>query len=331
MIEVRIPDMEESTSEVTVTALLVESGTLVEENQEILEIESDRSNQLVYAPISGKIQWMVKLGDIVSPGGLVANIEAVDAEIIAFPKLKSSQQIPGIDEPQEERRERMSSLRRAISCRLVSSLQETAMLTTFNEIQMAALMQLRKDSQIDFMAKYGIKLGLMSFFIKATVEALKVYPCLNAYIDKDEIVYRNYYDLCVAINTDQGLVTPVIRHCDMLTSYEIEGAIANMSSKAREGTLALSEITGGGFTITNEGSCGSLFSTPIINSPQVGVLGMYKIEKRPIVVEKSVVIADMMYVALSYDHRIVGGKEATGFLVKVKELIEQPKQLLDLS
>lgn len=231
---------------------------------------------------------------------------------------------------ERETRQRMSSIRKTISKRLLQAMHESAMLTTFNEVNMSALLQLRKERQELFIEKYGVKLGLMSFFIKASVLALKEFPKVNAYIDGNDIVYRHYYDLSIAIGTDRGLVVPVIRNVDQLSSGAIETELVNLASKARDGSLSFSELQGGCFTITNGGVYGSLLSTPILNPPQVGILGMHKIEKRPIVQDGQIIAADMMYIALSYDHRMIDGKEAVGFLVKIKECIENPESLLDM-
>lgn len=362
--EVHIPNVAESISEVTIASLLVTSESLVQENQGIMEIESDKVNQLIYAPTSGRIVWSVSEGDVVAVGGVVAKIydsneavpesaientsssESVDAEIICFPRSKAHEppaegktfvplrdKIQNAPQPagsKNEVREHMSSIRKTISRRLVSALHESAMLTTFNEIHMTPLMKLRKEKQESFSSRYNVKLGLMSFFIKAVIEGLKAYPRVNAYIEGDEIVYRQYYDISIAVGTERGLVVPVIRDCDKLSSGDIEVKLADLAGRARDGQISIPELEGGSFTITNGGVYGSLLSTPIINPPQVGILGMHKIEKRPVVLDNTIVIADMMYVAFSYDHRMIDGKEAVGFLIKIKDAIEQPETLLDL-
>lgn len=202
------------------------------------------------------------------------------------------------------------------------------MLTTFNEVDMSAVMALRARYQDDFVKKYDIKLGFMSFFVKAVIEALKAFPALNAEIRDEKIVYKNYYDIGVAIGGGKGLTVPVIRNAETLSFAETEMVIADYGRRARESKLKLEELQGGTFTITNGGVYGSLLSTPILNPPQSGILGMHKIEKRPVVVDDQIVIRPMMYVALSYDHRIVDGREAVQFLVRVKECIENPERIL---
>jgi len=202
------------------------------------------------------------------------------------------------------------------------------MLTTFNEVDMSAVIAARATYQDLFQKKYGIKLGFMSFFVKAVIEALKAFPELNAEIRDDHIVYKNYYDIGVAVGGGKGLTVPVIRNADTLSFAETEKVIADFAQRAREGKLKLEELSGGTFTITNGGIYGSLLSTPILNPPQSGILGMHKIEERPVVVDGQIVIRPMMYVALSYDHRIVDGREAVQFLVRVKECIEAPERML---
>ncbi|RIK37598.1 MAG: dihydrolipoyllysine-residue succinyltransferase [Chloroflexi bacterium] len=227
-----------------------------------------------------------------------------------------------------ETRQRMSRRRRTIAERLVQAQQTAAMLTTFNEIDMSAVMELRKRRNEQFEKRHGIKVGFMSFFVKACVGALKAFPALNAEIQGDEIVFKHYYDIGIAVGAEEGLVVPVVRDADRMTFATIEQAIKELATKARDGTLSIEDLRGGTFTITNGGVFGSLLSTPILNPPQVGILGMHKIEERPIAVGGQVVIRPMMYVALSYDHRIVDGREAVQFLVRVKELVEDPETLL---
>lgn len=222
----------------------------------------------------------------------------------------------------------MSRRRRTIAQRLVEAQHTAAMLTTFNEVDMSAIMALRKRRGEEFQKRHGIKLGFMSFFVKAVVGALKTQPLLNAEIQGDEIVIKRYYDIGIAVATDEGLVVPVLRGADRLSFAAIERGIAELADKARNGTLSLSELQGGTFTITNGGVFGSLLSTPILNAPQVGILGMHAIKERPVAVNGQVEIRPMMYLALSYDHRIVDGSEAVRFLVQVKELIEDPERLL---
>ncbi|MBL9214358.1 MAG: 2-oxoglutarate dehydrogenase complex dihydrolipoyllysine-residue succinyltransferase [Opitutaceae bacterium] len=232
--------------------------------------------------------------------------------------------------PRAERqtRTKMTKLRQTIASRLVHAQHEAAMLTTFNECDMSAVMALRARYQDDFVKKHGVKLGFMSFFTKAVVHALREVPGVNARIDGDTVVQNHYYDISMAVSTDKGLMVPVIRECDRLGMAEIEKAIAEAAKKAREGRIALTDLEGGVFTITNGGIFGSMLSTPILNAPQSAILGLHAINERPVAVNGQVVIRPMMYLALSYDHRLVDGREAVTFLVKVKQAIEDPARLL---
>jgi 2-oxoglutarate dehydrogenase E2 component (dihydrolipoamide succinyltransferase) len=235
------------------------------------------------------------------------------------------------DDASREERVRMTRLRQTIAKRLKEAQDVAAMLTTFNDVDMSAVMQLRKDYRDAFEKKHGVKLGLMGFFVKACVQALKDIPAVNAEIDGEDIVYKNYYHIGVAVGTERGLVVPVLRDADRLNLADIERTIADFGARARNGKLSLEEMQGGTFTISNGGIYGSLLSTPILNAPQSGILGMHRIEERPVVRDGQIVARPMMYLALSYDHRLVDGKEAVTFLVNVKESIEDPKRLvLDL-
>jgi 2-oxoglutarate dehydrogenase E2 component (dihydrolipoamide succinyltransferase) len=227
-----------------------------------------------------------------------------------------------------EVRERMSKRRATIARRLVEAQQTAAMLTTFNEVDMSAVMQLRERRNEAFAKKHGVKVGIASFFVKAAVAALRAFPPLNAEIQGDEVVYKNYYDIGMAVGAEGGLVVPVLRDADRLTFPGIELAIRDFAKRAQDGTLTLEDLKGGTFTITNGGVFGSLMSTPILNPPQVGILGLHKIADRPVAVNGQIVVRPMMYVALSYDHRLVDGREAVQFLVKIKELIEDPAGML---
>lgn len=227
-----------------------------------------------------------------------------------------------------ERREPMTMLRRKIAERLVHAQETAAILTTFNEIDMSGVMKLRNDYKDKFKEKYGINLGFMSFFIKAAVESLKAFPAVNGWIDGTDIVYHDYYDIGVAVSSNRGLVVPVIKNADMLSAAELEMAVSDYGKRARDGKLTVDEMTGGTFTVSNGGVFGSLMSTPILNPPQSAILGMHKIQERPIVVNGEIVIRPMMYVAVSYDHRIIDGRESVGFLVKIKEYVEDPARLL---
>jgi len=227
-----------------------------------------------------------------------------------------------------ERREKMSLLRQKVGERLVSVRQTTAMLTTFNEVDMSNMMQLRKEFKEKFQTQHGVKLGFMSFFVKAVTEALKFFPAVNASIEGDEIVYHDYVDMGVAVQAPKGLVVPVVRNAESLTLAEIESEIERLAARARGNQLTLDEMTGGTYTVSNGGVFGSLMSTPILNPPQSAILGMHKIEERPIALNGQVVIRPMMYVAMSYDHRIIDGRESVGFLVRVKESLENPVRML---
>ena len=222
----------------------------------------------------------------------------------------------------------MSRRRQTIAQRLVEAQHNAAMLTTFNEVDMSAIMDVRARRKDAFKEKHNVSLGFMSFFTKAVVGALKAFPRLNAEIQGNEMIIKHYYDIGIAVSTDEGLVVPVLRDADRKGFADIERGVADMAKRARSNALSLSELQGGTFTITNGGVFGSLLSTPILNAPQVGILGMHKIQERPMAVNSQVVIRPMMYVALSYDHRIVDGSEAVRFLVKVKELLEDPESLL---
>ena len=222
----------------------------------------------------------------------------------------------------------MTPLRRRIAERLVAAQQTAAILTTFNEADMSHVMALRKKHQDAFVARHGFKLGFMSFFVKAVVHALKEVPAINAQIEGDEIIQNHYYDIGVAVGTKKGLLVPVVRDCDRLTFAEIEDAIIQYAKKAREGKITVEDLQGGVFTISNGGIFGSMLSTPILNQPQSGILGMHTIKQRPVVADGEIVIRPMMYLALSYDHRLVDGSEAVTCLVKIKDAIEDPSRLL---
>jgi len=227
----------------------------------------------------------------------------------------------------EEERIKMSRLRLTIAKRLKQAQESAALLTTFNEVDMTGIMEMRKENQEDFQNRYGIKLGFMSFFVKACVAALKTYPAVNAEIDGEEIIYKNYYNISFAVGTDKGLVVPVLRNADELSFADIEKNIKVISEKARDGKLTIEDLQGGTFTISNGGVYGSMLSTPILNLPQSGVLGMHNIVERPVVVDGEIKIRPIMYLALSYDHRIIDGKESVSFLKMVKENLEDPRRL----
>jgi 2-oxoglutarate dehydrogenase E2 component (dihydrolipoamide succinyltransferase) len=262
--------------------------------------------------------------------GAVPAVPRVDQPVPPRPAAVS-QELPLISFTGEDRREeriRMSRRRRTIAARLVEAQRTAAMLTTFNDVDMGAVMELRKKRRDSFQEKFGIKLGFMSFFVKAAIGALKAFPQINAELQGDELVLKHYYDIGMAIGSEEGLVVPVIRNADRMNFGEIEKTIEGFVQKVRGGSLTLEDLAGGTFTITNGGVFGSLLSTPILNPPQVGILGLHRIEERPVALNGQVVIRPMMYLALTYDHRVVDGREAVQFLVQLKELIKDPEALL---
>ena len=271
------------------------------------------------------------------PGGRITKEDAMKAEGAKevkeskpaskpeAPKTSVSAPAPG---SREERREKMSSLRKTVAKRLVAVRNETAMLTTFNEVDMQPVMDLRAKYKDQFKDKYGVGLGFMSFFTKAVCEALKDFPAVNARIDGEEIVYNDFADISIAVSAPKGLVVPVIRNAESMSLAQIEASVIELATKARDSKLTLEEMSGGTFTITNGGVFGSMMSTPIINSPQSAILGMHNIVQRPVALNGQVVIRPIMYIALSYDHRIIDGRESVGFLVRVKQLLEDPARLL---
>ncbi|WP_102133197.1 dihydrolipoyllysine-residue succinyltransferase, partial [Candidatus Pelagibacter communis] len=226
-----------------------------------------------------------------------------------------------------EERIRMSRLRQTIAKRLKQAQENAAILTTFNEVDMTNIVEMRKENQDDFQSRYGIKLGLMSFFVKACIVALKSFPAVNAEIDGEDVIYKNYYNISFAVGTEKGLVVPVLKNADELSFADIEKKIKEISEKARDGKLVIEDLQGGTFTISNGGVYGSMLSTPILNLPQSGVLGMHNIVDRPIVIEGEITIRPMMYLALSYDHRIIDGKDSVSFLKMIKENLEDPRRL----
>ncbi len=259
-------------------------------------------------------------GGRITKGDVLEVIKAPSAQA-ALPKQSNA----GLREVQ---REKMSMLRKKLSQRLVAVKQETAMLTTFNEVDMSAIMNIRKQYKDVFKEKHGVGLGFMSFFTKAVCEALKSFPAVNAQIDGDEIIYHHYCDIGIAVSAPKGLMVPVIRNAENLTLAEIELQVMELAGKARDGKITVDEMTGGTFTITNGGVFGSMLSTPIINPPQSAILGMHNIVERPVAINGAVVVRPVMYVALSYDHRIIDGRESVGFLVKVKQMLEDPAKML---
>lgn len=308
-----------------------------EEVKEETVVESKEASQIVATPSARKLarEKGIDLADInaADPRGLVRSHDVNNHVNAPKEAPKAEQAKPEVKEQAAFEkpvvREPMSRRRQTIANRLLEVSQSTAMLTTFNEIDMSAVMDLRKRKKDQFMERNdGTKLGFMSFFTKAVVAALKKYPAVNAEIDGKDLVYKQFYDIAIAVSTDEGLLVPVIRDCDRKNFAEIENDIIDVATRARDKKLNLDEMTGGSFTITNGGVFGSLMSTPIINGTQAAILGMHTIQQRPVAVDGKVEIRPMMYVALSYDHRIIDGAESVGFLKTVKELIENPEDLL---
>lgn len=415
-LDIDVPNVGESVSEVTVASWMKQVGDAVKKDEAIVELETDKAAQELVAPRSGVIteilvaegeiaavgQTLARLGESDSVGDLPGpaastkgdeggglegvagtNVDGVPNDVRVMPaaakiirennldgsKIKGTGKdgrilkddakkaldagtavksaapapvaptppsvptpAPSASAPRElserEERVRMSRLRQTIARRLKDAQNTAAMLTTYNEADMSHIMAMRSQYKEVFLKKHGVKLGFMSFFVKACVQALKDVPSVNAEIDGTDIIYKNYYDLSIAVGTPKGLVVPVLRDADTLSLGGIEKGIGALGAKARDGELTMDDMRGGTFTISNGGVYGSLMSSPILNPPQSGILGMHKIEKRPIVIDDEIVIRPMMYLALSYDHRIVDGKEAVTFLVRVKECLEDPERLL---
>lgn len=367
--------MGESVFEATISQLLVPAGSYVNSGQEILELETDKVNQVLYAPESGSLNLTVAVEDVVKVGDVIGFIDT-EAKASEKPKVEDKKEPEPIDAPKEtmptppkpaqggarkmaddfiqdlskkepqtptpstptpkkkvtegsnSTRKKMTRLRSTIASKLVEVKNNTAMLTTFNEIDMTSIMGIRSKEQESFVKNHGVKLGFMSFFVKATVSALKEHPIINSYIDEGDVVTFNTYDIGVAVSTEKGLFVPVVRGCDELSYADVELAIKKYAEKAREGNISIEDLKGGSFTITNGGVFGSLLSTPILNPPQSAILGMHSIVKRPIAVDDKVVIRPMMYVALSYDHRLIDGKDAVLFLAHIKASLEDPTRLL---
>lgn len=410
LVDVRIPSPGESIAEVELTRWLVADGDIVEKDQEIAEVESEKATLPIIAPESGKISLLVSQGSMVKVNEVCCRIDTsfvgqsetqksvsneastvepqvkVDrtdnAKEIAFitppndgsnhkvkvtplarelmqeynlsiedvlnglrritaSDVKMVQSVSGTSAstPQTtsdnhltgeraEERSRMSQLRKKVSERLVTAKNATAMLTTFNEVDMSKVQEIRTKYQKDFQEKYGVKLGLMSFFVRAAVEALKLHPMTNSMIDGDDIVTPNYIDMGIAVQTPKGLMVPVLRNAHTMGFAEIEKEILRLANKAREGRITLDELNGGTFTITNGGIFGSMLSTPILNYPQSAILGMHNIVERPVAVNGKVEVRPIMYVALSYDHRIIDGKDSAAFLMDIKRMIESPEKLI---
>ena len=287
--------------------------------------DSSNKNNEILSPAVRKIVVENKI-DLEKVRGSGKEGRILKGDLISMMGVKPQPSERKINHGQEERI-KMSRLRQTIAKRLKQAQENAALLTTFNEVDMTSIMEMRKENQEDFKSRYGIKLGLMSFFVKACVAALKTYPSVNAEIDGDEIIYKNYYNISFAVGTEKGLVVPVLRDTDQLSFADIEKNIKTISEKARDGKITIEDLQGGTFTISNGGVYGSMLSTPILNLPQSGVLGMHNIVERPMVVNGEIKIRPIMYLALSYDHRIIDGKESVSFLKMVKENLEDPRRL----
>ena len=401
MIDIKVPAVGESISEVTLVKWLKQNGDYVDRDEVIAELESEKATFEVNAEKAGALKTLGKEGDTLKIGDVLASIDEtaakpegkkesgngkvppakseapkiqfektvaeetakpvsasdvkatpVAAAIISDKKVDKGSIVPtgangkivkhdvldALTHPgripgkllfgREVRREKMSNLRKTVSRRLVEAKNTTAMLTTFNEVDMSQVMALRTKYKDKFKEKHGVNLGFMSFFTKAVCYALQEWPAVNAYIDGEELIYHDYCDISIAVSAPKGLVVPVIRNAESLSMADIEKKVVELAGKARDNKLSMEEMQGGTFTITNGGVFGSLMSTPIINIPQSAILGMHKIEERAVVVNGQVVVRPMMYLAVSYDHRIIDGRESVSFLVKIKELLENPDQLL---
>ncbi|MFQ5355633.1 MAG: dihydrolipoyllysine-residue succinyltransferase [Mariprofundaceae bacterium] len=367
-IEIKVPSLGESESEATLVTWLKQQGDAVEVDEVLAEIESDKITLEIAALDAGILKEVRKqAGEIVVPGEVIAlieeghvesggiskqlTVEKADIEVMPRPAKEEKKQtkpeivsMPDIEPtagkakvptvPSQENVEKrlpMSSLRRRIATRLKEAQNTAAILTTFNEVDMQEVMKVRGKFRQEFKDRHGIDLGLMSFFSMACVQALRKYPVINACIEGEDVIYRNYFDIGIAIGTDRGLVVPVLRNVGEMSMADIEKGIADYTHKASSGGLMPDDLKGGTFSISNGGVFGSLLSTPILNPPQSAILGMHRIEKRPVVIDDKITIRPMMYLALSYDHRLIDGKDAVLFLNTIKESLEYPGlSLLDL-
>ena len=345
--EIKVPAVGESISSGIISLWHRQDGEYVRTGDLLFTLDTDKVSTEVAAQAAGVVRIKapadteVKIGEVVGlieeapePAAAPAAPAPVAAPVVSVapsapPTSTPAPSSPVELEPQERRvvRKKLSPLRKKISTQLVAAQRNAAILTTFNECDMSAVMKLRADIQETFTAKYGIKLGFMSFFLKAVVDALKSEPQINSRLDGEELVQNHFYDIGVAVGTERGLIVPVIRDADRKTFPELEQDLAYYAKKARDGAITIEDLQGGVFTISNGGVYGSLLSTPILNPPQSGILGMHKIQERPVALDGQVVIRPMMYLALSYDHRVVDGREAVTFLVRVKEAIENPLRL----
>ncbi len=360
-VDVKIPSLGESVTEATIATWEKQNGDYVNVDDILCQVESDKATLELRAEEAGVLEITVGEGEILAVGDTIARID-IEAKAPEQPEEKPAAEIrehhqkveqPPIEAPKPMvqkapepapqpkpkqvivaegdrtiRRERMSMLRKTISSRLLNAKQGTAMLTTINEADMSEVMRLRKAHNDKLMARYGLKVGFVSFFARACAIALKEFPVVNAKLDDDEIIYHDYCDISIAVSTDRGLVVPVVKNVDHMNIVEIETAIASLAARARDNQLSIDEMTGGTFTITNGGVFGSLISTPIINTPQSAILGLHTIQDRPVARDGQVVIKPMMYISLSYDHRLIDGRDSVSFLVRVKQLMEDPSSML---
>ncbi len=367
-IDIKVPAAGESITSANIGRWHKPDGSAVRKGEVLVTLETDKVSNELESPVDGILQIIVAEGTEVNIGTVIASVKegvvaaestpvpapaaaisAVSAPApaavapVAAPAVAPAPIVtfaPAASAPVEKiltpvassdgrvTRKKMSMLRRKIANHLVSAQQTAAILTTFNEVDMTAVMSLRKSVQDDFLKKYNVKLGFMSFFIKAVVQALKDVPQINAMVDGTDIIENHFYDIGVAIGTEKGLIVPVLKDCDQKNFARVEQDILDFAAKARDGKIAIEDLQGGVFTISNGGVYGSLLSTPILNPPQSGILGMHTIQQRPVAIDGKVEIRPMMYLALSYDHRIVDGKEAVTFLIRIKECLENPTRML---
>jgi 2-oxoglutarate dehydrogenase E2 component (dihydrolipoamide succinyltransferase) len=366
-VEVKVPTVGESITSGILSVWHKKEGESVNAGDILFTLETDKVSSEVNAPESGVLRTQAAEGDevkidqvvaLIEPGAAaipaekpaeparaepVATAPATPAEEAPAPPPPAPKPAPApekreaapapkpkIAAPDDPRstRKKLTPLRRKIAAQLVMAQHTAAILTTFNECDMTGVMALRKEMQEEFTKRHGVKLGFMSFFIKSVVDALKAVPSINSRIDGDDLIQNHHYDIGVAVGTERGLIVPVLRDCDQKSFGEIEGDLVGYAVKAREGKIGLEDLQGGVFTISNGGVYGSLLSTPILNPPQSGILGMHKIQERPIAEKGQLVVRPMMYLALSYDHRVVDGKEAVTFLIRVKDCVENPARLL---
>ena len=347
-VPVLVPAVGESISSGVLSAWHKKDGDHVSVGELLFTLDTDKVSSEVTALEAGVLKITVAEGTEVPIGSAVGEIdtaakavgkaegEKLKVETVekkpSAPAFTQQSKSPIVQQPAAKpegrvTRRKLTPLRRKIALQLVNSQQTAAILTTFNEVDMSAVMSLRKEVQEAFQAKHGVKLGFMSFFIKAVVEALQAVPQINAQLEGDELIENHYFDIGVAVGTEKGLMVPVLRDCEKLSLAGLEKELLGFAVKAREGKIGLSDLQGGCFTISNGGVYGSLLSTPILNPPQSGILGMHKIQDRPVAIDGKVEIRPMMYLALSYDHRVVDGKEAVTFLIKIKEALENPVRL----